>query len=117
MSSWAEESEAVEEASAVAGEAELVDDATKEEDHAGEVGFGFGDGYDFGAAAGEALLKPAANEGGSGVAVEADIGEIVSKGGIIGEDEVAGVRVSAVVGSVLGSSAPVPDGEVGTGCP
>jgi hypothetical protein len=33
----------------VFGLAAEVDDATEEEDHDGEVGFGFGDGYDFGA--------------------------------------------------------------------
>jgi hypothetical protein len=45
----AEEGEAGEEALAMAGEAELVDGEAEEEEDAGDVGFGFGDGYDFGA--------------------------------------------------------------------
>ena len=49
MSSWAEESKAVEEASAVAGEAELVDGSAEDQEDAGEVGFRFGDSYDLAA--------------------------------------------------------------------
>ncbi len=37
----------------MAGEANLVEGEAEEEDHAGEVGFGFGDGYDEGSGAGE----------------------------------------------------------------
>ena len=44
MSSWA-----VEEASAVAGDAELVDGSAEDEEDAGEVGFRFGDSYDLAA--------------------------------------------------------------------
>ena len=80
------------------------------DDDAGEEG----NGYDLGSAACESSLKPASNGGGAGVAVEADIGEVGGKGGVVGEDQVAGVRVSAVVCSVLGLSAPVPDGQVGS---
>ena len=105
--------DAGEEALAVAGEADLVEGDAEEEGDGGDVGFGFGDGYDFGAAACESSLKSASNGGGAGVAIEADIGEVGGKGGVVGEDQVAGVRVSAVVCSVFGSSAPVPDGQVG----
>ena len=103
----------------VFGSAEEVNRAAEEQDHAGEVGFGFGDGYDEAAAArtSEAEFKPASNGGDAGVAIEADVGKVVSKGGIIGKDQVTGVRVSAVVCSVLGLSAPVPDGQGGPGCP
>ena len=101
----------------VLGSAEEVNGAAEEEDHAGEVGFGFGDGYDFGAAAGEAPFKPAANQGGARVAIEADVGKIVSKGGIVGEDEVAGGLVIINLIPVSGGSAPVPDGQGGPRCP
>ena len=97
--------------------AEVLDDDAGKEGDGVEVGFGFGDGSDLGSGACESSLKSASNGGGSGVAVEADIGEVGGKGGVVGEDQVAVVRVSAVVCSVFGSSAPVPDGQVGSGCP
>jgi hypothetical protein len=56
--------------------AEVLDDDAGEEGDGVEVGFGFGDGYDFGSAACESSLKPASNGGGAGVAIEADIGEV-----------------------------------------
>ena len=81
MSSWAEESEAVEEASAVAGEAELVDGGAEDEEDAGEEGFGFGHGYDFGAAARrESLFEAISDEAAPGVAIETDVGEVGSEG-------------------------------------
>ena len=97
--------------------AEVLDEDSCEEGDGGDVGFGFGDGYDLGSAACESSLKSASNGGGAGVAIEADIGQVGGKGGVVGKDQVAGVRVSAVVCSVLGSPAPVPDGQVGSGCP
>ena len=42
--------------------AEELDDDAGEEGDGVEVGFGFGDGYDFGAAACESSLKPAPME-------------------------------------------------------
>ena len=55
--------QAGEKASALAGEAELVDGGAEDEEDAGEVGFGFGDGYDFAATAREASeFESAANE-------------------------------------------------------
>ena len=101
----------------MAGEADLVEGEAEEEGDGGDVGFGFGDGYDLGSAACESSLKSASNGGGAGVAIEADIGEVGGKGGVVGEDQVAGVRVSAVVCSVLGLSTPIPNGQVGSGCP
>ena len=99
--------------------AEVLDDEAGEEGGGVKVSFGFGDGYDEAAAArtSEAELKPASNGGGAGVAVEADIGEVGGKNGVVCKDQVAVIRVSAVVCFVLGSSAPVPDGQVGSGCP
>ena len=50
MGSWEKEGEASEETPALADVAEqLVDAEAEEEQEAGEVSFGFGDGYDFGA--------------------------------------------------------------------
>ena len=50
MGSWEKEGEASEETPALADEAgQLVDAEAEEEQEAGEVSFGFGDGYDFGA--------------------------------------------------------------------
>ena len=99
--------------------ADVLDDEAGEEGDGVEVGFGFGDGYDFRAASGtrEALLKPASNEGGAGVAVETYVGEVVSKGGIVGEDEVAGGLVIVDGITIARRSTPIPDGEVGAGCP
>ena len=53
--------------------AEVLDDDASEEGDGVEVGFGFGDGYDFGAAAGtgEALFKSVSDEATAGIAVEA----------------------------------------------
>ena len=96
---------------------EVLDDDSNEEGNGVEVGFGFGDGYDFGSAACESSLKSASNGGGAGVAIEADIGEVGGKGGVVCKDQAAVVRVSAVVCSVLCLSAPVPDSEVGAACP
>ena len=66
--------------------AEVLDDDSGEEGDGVEVGFGFGDGYDLGSAACESSLKSASNGGGAGVAIEADIGEVGGKGGVVGED-------------------------------
>jgi len=46
-----------------------------------EVCFGFGDGYDFGATAGthEVFSESVSDEAVSGVAVEADVGEVGSE--------------------------------------
>ena len=104
----------------VFGLAAEVDDATEEEDHAGEVGFGFGDCYDFGAGeAGiaEGPLEAIADEAGSATAIEADIGEVVRKGGVVTKDKAAWVVVVVDWIVILGESAPVPDGQVGAGCP
>ena len=101
----------------MAGEADLVEGEAEEEGDGVEVGFGFGDGYDLGSAACESSLKSASNGGDAGVAIEADIGEVGGEGRVVGEDQVAGIWVSAVVCSVLGLSAPVPDGQRGPRCP
>ena len=79
--------DAGEEALAVAGEADLVEGDAEEEGDGGDVGFGFGDGYDLGSAACESSLKSASNGGGAGVAIEADIGEVGVKGGVGTERE------------------------------
>jgi hypothetical protein len=60
----------------------LEDDAGEERDGV-EVGFGFGDSYDFGSAACKSSLKPASNQSVAGVAIEADIGEVGGKGGVV----------------------------------
>ena len=60
-----------------------MDDDAGEEGDGVEVGFGFGDGYDLGPAACESSLKPPSNGGGVGVAIEADIGEVGGKGGVV----------------------------------
>ena len=65
IGSAAEESKAEEEASAVAGDAELVDGGSEDEEDAGEVGFRFGDGYDlaaFEAGLCEGLLEGVSDE-------------------------------------------------------
>ena len=76
IGSW-EEGEASEEATALAGEAELVDAEAQEEREAGEVGFGFGDGYDFraGGKAGlaEGFFKGVSDETCSATAIETDL--------------------------------------------
>ena len=59
--------------------AEILEDKAGEEGDGGEVGFGFGDGYDFRAAAAEAPVEAVSDEAVSGVAVEADVGEIGSE--------------------------------------
>lgn len=62
------------------GAAEVEDSVAGEERESVEEGFGFGDGYDFRAAAGrEALLEAISDEAASGVAVEADVGEVGSE--------------------------------------
>jgi len=113
----AEEGEAGEEALAMAGEAELVDGEAEEEDHAGDVGFGFGDGYDFGASSkagfNECPLEAIADEAGSATAVEADIGEVGRKGGVVSKDKATGVLIIVDWIVILGGSTPIPNGEVG----
>ena len=65
----------------VGSAAEVLDDDAGEEGDGGEVDFGFGDGYDFAAAAREATdFESAANEAVAVVAVETDVGEVGSEG-------------------------------------
>ena len=85
----------------MAGEADLVEGEAEEEGDGGDVGFGFGDGYDLGSAACESSLKSASNGGGAGVAIEADIGEVGGKGRVGAESERVCGFVEASVASVL----------------
>ena len=59
--------------------AEVLDDYACEENDGIEEGFGFGDGYNFGAAARRKVIhsKGISDEAVSGVAVEADAVEVV----------------------------------------
>ena len=80
--SVAEEGEPVEVASALSSQSELVDAETEEEDEAGEIGFGFWDGYDFGAVKIgdiEVLFKGVSDESRAAAAVEADTCEVGSE--------------------------------------
>ena len=106
----------------MAGEAELVDAEAEEEDDGGDVGFGFGDGYDFGAGhkAGfaEGIFKGVSDEATTATAIETDSIEVLLKPTVAGEDDMAGAAaVGSVVFIVFWRSIPVPDGEVGAGCP
>ena len=102
----------------VFGLAAEVNADAEEEDDAGEVGFGFWDGYDFGAAARESTdFKSIADKATSVAAVEADIGEVGRKGGVVSKDKAAGVLIVVDWIVILGESALVPDGQVGAGCP
>ena len=102
----------------VFGLAAEVDAEAKEEDHACDVGVGFGDCYDFGTSARESSnFKSIADKATSAAAVEADVGEVVSKAGIVGKDKVAGGLVVVDRITIARRSTPVPDGEVGAVCP
>jgi len=61
--------------------AEVLDGDASEENDGIEEGFGFGDGYDFCATAGthEVFSEAVSDEAVSGVAVEADVGEVGSE--------------------------------------
>ncbi len=105
----------------MAGEAELVDAEAEEEKDAGDVGFGFGDGYDFGAGGkaglAKGIFKGVSGEARAVSAVETDAVEVGIEAGIVGEDDTAVVGAVAHRGVVLVHPIPVPDGEVGAGCP
>jgi hypothetical protein len=74
---------------ALGSAAEVLDDDAGEEGYGVEVGFSFGDGYDFCAAAAEASVEAISNKAAAVIAVEIDIIEVGSDGGIVGEDKVA----------------------------
>ena len=57
--------------------AEVLDEDSCEEGDGVEVGFGFGDGCDFGAAATEAFLKTGSSKSTSTSAVEADAVKVI----------------------------------------
>jgi hypothetical protein len=88
-----------------------LDDEAGEEGDGVEVGFGFGDGYDFRAASGtrEAFLETCSSKSTSTSAVEADAVKVIWEPAIICEDNMA------IVGSV--DAIPVPDGQRGVGSP
>ncbi len=94
-----------------------MDGEAGEENDGIEEGFGFGDGYDFCAAAAEAPVVAVSNEAAPGVAVEADESEVGMEVGIVSEDKIAGVCVIVDLCSVLGGSAPVPDCQSRAGRP
>ena len=97
--------------------ADFVNSKHSEQEDDGEVGFRFGDGYDFRSPAGEPNFKGVSDEATATVAVEADAVEVGIEAGIVGEDDTAGVRVIVDLCSVLGGSTPVPDGEIGAAAP
>ena len=59
--------------------ADVLDGEAGEENDGIEEGFGFGDGCDFCATAAEAPVEAVSDEAVSGVAVEADVGEVGSE--------------------------------------
>ena len=69
----------------VFGSAEEVNRAAEEEDHAGEVGFCFGDGYDLLGECSTLDLEGVADEALTKVAVEADSLHLRTGEGCIGE--------------------------------
>jgi RTX calcium-binding nonapeptide repeat (4 copies) len=99
---------------------EVISGATGEQADCGEVGFGFADGYDFGAGSKAGLcegpFKGIPDEAYTISAVEADFCEIF-RGEICvaGEDHMAGIGVIVDWRSVLRRSAPIPDSQCGTG--
>ncbi len=93
--------------------AEVLDDEAGEEGDGVEVGFGFGDGYDFGAAAAEALLEAASRKACAASAIEADAVEVAIEAGVVCEDDMAVIGTVAHWGVVLVDAIPVPDGQVG----
>ena len=101
----------------MAGEAELVDGEAEQEEDAGDVGFGFGDGYDEGARASEITVDESTSDGVEArVPVEADFREIISREICgVGKDQIAGILPIVDFCSPLGGSAPVPDGQFGSG--
>ena len=90
-----------------------VDTQAQKENDDGEVGFGFGNGYDFGAAAREALFEGVSNEAIAIIAVEADAVEVGIESGVIREDDMAVVGTVSRGCAVLVDAIPVPDGQVG----
>ena len=93
--------------------ADVLDHEAGEEGDGVEVGFGFGDGYDFGAAAGEGLLESTPCEAGAVIAVEADAVEVAIEAGVVGEDDMAVVGAVAHWCAVFIDAIPVPDGQTG----
>jgi len=92
--------------------------ANGEQEHQSRgVGFRFRNGYDFGAAAGEALCESASREARAASAVEADAVEIGIEAGSICEDDMAVVETITNRSAVFIDTIPVPDGQVGAGCP
>ncbi len=99
---------------------EVISGATGEQADCGEVGFGFADGYDFGAGSKAGLcegpFKGIPDEAYTISAVEADFCEIFrSEICVAGEDHMAGIGVIVDWRSVLRRSAPIPDSQCGTG--
>ena len=101
--------------------AEVLDDDAGEEGDGVEVGFGFGDGYDFCASeAGltEGIFKGVSDEATTATTIETDSIEVLVKPTIAGEDNMAGATTEGgVVFVVFGRAIPVPNGEVGTRIP
>jgi hypothetical protein len=98
----------------------LGDDAREEGDGV-EVGFGFGDGYDFCASeAGltEGIFKGVSDEATTATTIETDSIEVLVKPTIAGKDNMAGATAEGgAVFVVFRRAIPVPNGEVGAGCP
>jgi len=101
--------------------AEILDGGAEDEEDAGEVGFRFGDSYDFGA--GEArftkrIFKGVSDEATVATTVETDSIEVLIKAYVAGEDDMAGAAaIWVIVCVVFWRAVPVPDGEVGPCCP
>jgi len=101
--------------------AEVLDYDAGEKRDGVEVGFGFGDGYDFCASeAGlaEGIFKGVSYEATTAATIKTDSIEVLVKPTIAGEDNMAGAAaVGGVVFVVFWRSIPVPNGEVGTRIP
>jgi len=101
--------------------AEVLDDDADEEGDGVEVGFGFGDGYDFCASeAGltEGIFKGVSDEATTTATIKTDSIEVLVKANVAGKDNMAGATAEGgVVFVVFWRSIPVPDGQVGAGCP
>ena len=115
MAGEAEKAERLEEASALAGEVELVDAEAENEEDTSEVGFGFGHGYDFTIIGSTCDLKCVCNEAAfCRATVEIDLLQLrgaENGGSCVPKDNL--IQAAAEVPAVLRVPCPVVDGEKG----